>query len=114
MGFNNVIAGLTGNTLEEELVEFGLAGTDIVYTKPFKGVAVDAFLLFLRSCETSFASKRKAKMAMKFDAYTNSIVWSEDAFAYMHRFKSKRNNDCNAAGMSDLPIFNMSSNKKEN
>lgn len=44
MGFANSIIGLTGNSMEDELVEFANMGADLVLTKPLKPAALDLLL----------------------------------------------------------------------
>lgn len=43
-GYSNIIIGLTGNSMEEELVEFANMGADLVLTKPLKPAALDLLL----------------------------------------------------------------------
>jgi DNA-binding response OmpR family regulator len=43
-GFNQSIIGLTGNSMEEELIDFSNAGADLVLTKPLKTKHLDLLL----------------------------------------------------------------------
>lgn len=44
--FNNIIIGVTGNSLEEELQEFLAAGANLVFTKPLVSDTLDSLLQF--------------------------------------------------------------------
>ena len=54
-GYTNLIIGVTGNTMEEELVEFSNVGADIVLTKPMKPSQLDMLLRY--SNENGVASQ---------------------------------------------------------
>ena len=56
MKFASIIVGLTGNSMEEELVDFQLAGCDLVLTKPLRNESLDELLSFLRQMD-AFMSK---------------------------------------------------------
>merc|ERR1711991_159851 len=45
-GYANLIIGVTGNTMEEELVEFSNVGADLVLTKPMKLSQLDIILRY--------------------------------------------------------------------
>ena len=51
--FNQIIIGLTGNTMEKELRDFLQAGCDIVLSKPLRNQLLDELLLFLRLSASS-------------------------------------------------------------
>jgi AmiR/NasT family two-component response regulator len=46
MNFRHYIIALTGNSLDDELEEFSIAGADIVLTKPLKMALLDTLLDF--------------------------------------------------------------------
>lgn len=45
-GYENLIVGVTGNSMEDELNDFMLAGADMVITKPMKPHVLDSLLTF--------------------------------------------------------------------
>lgn len=47
MGHDNLIIGVTGNSMEEELMDFLCAGADLVITKPLKPNVLDILLDFV-------------------------------------------------------------------
>lgn len=47
MGHDNLIIGVTGNSMEEELMDFLCAGADLVITKPLKPNVLDTLLDFV-------------------------------------------------------------------
>ena len=44
-GFEQIIIGLTGNSMEDELADFANAGADLVLTKPLRLEALEVLLL---------------------------------------------------------------------
>ena len=86
MGFNNIIIGLTGNSLEEELRDFSSAGTDLVLMKPLRADVLDLILSFLKNGQNGlFPSKLKEKKKLQIQ-YTPalSIEWCSQAYRDIH------------------------------
>jgi len=44
-GYNKIIAGITGNAMDDDIIEFEQAGADLVLPKPLKMTTLDAFLI---------------------------------------------------------------------
>eukprot|EP01035_Chromulina_nebulosa_P017116 gene17116-22630_t len=44
-GYNQIIAGITGNAMDDDIIEFEQAGADLVLPKPLKMTTLDAFLI---------------------------------------------------------------------
>ena len=59
LGYDKMIIGLTGNALEEDVVEFEAAGADFVLSKPLKMELLDSLLEFIDRCGTAREKGKK-------------------------------------------------------
>ena len=72
LGYNNLIFGVTGNSMEDDIAQFYESGIDYLFTKPFKRPQLDAVWVFIRKYGT--ARKLGHKIMFK-DG--ESMIWGE-------------------------------------
>jgi CheY-like chemotaxis protein len=72
-GYNNLIFGITGNGLEEDIVEFMNNGADYVFVKPFKKEKLDMVFKFVATY--GFARQPGKRIAETADK--KAIMWVE-------------------------------------
>jgi len=58
-GFENIVMGLTGNTLQDEMDEFEGAGADVVLPKPMTIKALDILIQYVMAQGPSNWTKHK-------------------------------------------------------
>ena len=68
-GFRNMVVGVTGNVLEDEVAQFLNAGADLVFGKPLRMPALMALLKFVREN----GPESQPHMAMKIQA--DELLW---------------------------------------
>ena len=52
LGYSKIILGLTGNTMEDEILDFENAGADLIFPKPLKSPQFDIVLEHMKSVGT--------------------------------------------------------------
>ena len=72
LGYNNLIFGVTGNSMEDDIAQFYESGIDYLFTKPFKRPQLDAVWVFIKKYGT--ARKLGHKIMCKDGG---SMVWGE-------------------------------------
>jgi CheY-like chemotaxis protein len=72
LGYNNLIFGVTGNSMEDDIKQFYESGIDHLFTKPFKRPQLDAVWVFIKKYGT--ARKIGHKIMFKDGG---SMVWGE-------------------------------------
>ena len=72
LGYKNLIIGVTGNSMEDDVKQFQEAGIDYLFTKPFTREHIDAVWKLIK--DAGFKSKLKHKLA-----YENGVLsWSRE------------------------------------
>ena len=61
-GYRNLIIGLTGNALDDDVTAFLNSGADLVLAKPLRGHHLDALLAYI--ARYGFRSSRKYRLVM--------------------------------------------------
>jgi hypothetical protein len=73
LGFRNLIIGITGNSMEDELRSFLHSGADLVLTKPMRAQTLEHILALISSegCQS--------KPGLKLHLFEDSIAWQNSS-----------------------------------
>lgn len=105
--FKNVIIGLTGNSLDEELLDFVVSGCDIALTKPLRSDALDDLLAFLRHNNGGFRSKYDENKTIIFNNNSsNKPVSGMNCFEWQHIDRSLPLSTTVPSGVSGSKVSN--------
>jgi CheY-like chemotaxis protein len=85
-GYSNLIIGVTGNSFEEEILEFSNVGADLVLSKPMKLSQLDILLRY--SHEHGFASQYIRGMNLFMDD-ERVIIWPRSSSNTIYQARSK-------------------------
>ena len=70
-GYNNLLVGVTGNVLEDDMAEYLDAGADIILTKPMK---INVLLMLLHFIDFNGVMSRKGYTLVE---HNNALQWSQ-------------------------------------
>jgi len=68
-GYNNLLVGVTGNVLEDDMAEYLDAGADIILTKPMK---INVLLMLLQFINTNGVMSRQGWTLVE---HNNALQW---------------------------------------